>query len=323
MSLFKKVPSHNPTSQLYFAVAPGVWGTKDVFVNMYFVESGEGWVLVDAGLPSSHNRIRKIAAELFGEGVAPACILLTHGHFDHVSSVKRLAEEWGVPVYAHALEAPFLTGQSAYPPPDPTVGGGVMPVFSMLFPRKPIDISEHLQTLPEDGSVPALPSWRWIHVPGHSPGQVAFFREEDRVLLAADAFVTTRQESAMSIARQTPVMSGPPRYFTIDWDAAEQSVRSLADLEPEIVATGHGRPLCGPYMRQALRTLSDNFQQLAVPSRGRYVDQPALWDESGVVYIPKRDPRQDRVVWALIGLTAVTGLVAYALSSRGKKKRRR
>ncbi len=320
MSLSRKVPSHNPTSQLYFAVAPGVWGTKDVFVNMYFVQAEDGWVLVDAGLASSHNRIRKIAAELF-DGAPPICILLTHGHFDHVGSVKKLAEEWSVPVYAHELEAPFLTGRSAYPPPDPTVGGGVMPVFSMMFPRKPIDISEHLQTLPESGEVPTLTGWRWIHVPGHSPGQVAFFREEGRVLLAADAFVTTRQESAMSIAKQTPVMSGPPRYFTIDWDAAEESVRKLSDLEPEVAATGHGRPLRGEYMRQALRTLADNFSQLAVPNRGRYVDQPALWDAEGIVYVPERDSRVDKVAWMVVGLAVVTGVLTYVLSQKKKKKR--
>jgi glyoxylase-like metal-dependent hydrolase (beta-lactamase superfamily II) len=201
------------------------------------------------------------------------------------------------------------------------VGGGIMPVFSMLFPRKPIDISEHLQALPADNTVPGLTDWRWIHVPGHSPGQVALFRESDRTLLAADAVVTTKQESALSIARQTPVLSGPPAYFTIDWDAAEQSVRTLADLDPEVLATGHGRPFRGTYMRQALRTLADNFQSLAVPNHGRYVEQPALWDEGGVVYVPKRDPRQDRAVWAVIGVVVLGSLLAYAFSGSGNKKR--
>lgn len=320
MSLSRKIPSRNPTSNLYFSVAPGVWGTKDVFVNMYFVQAEGGWVLVDTGLASSHNRIRKITSELF-DGAPPICILLTHGHFDHVGSVKKLAEEWSVPVYAHILEGPFLTGRSSYPPPDPTVGGGVMPVFSMLFPRKPIDISSHLEILPEGGEVPGLPDWRWIHVPGHAPGQVAFFREEDRVLLAGDSFVTTRQESAMSIARQTPVMSGPPRYFTIDWDAAEESVRKLSDLRPEVVATGHGRPLRGPYMLQALETLADNFQRLAIPSHGRYVEQPALWDGDGIIYVPARDRRVDKVALTVLGLAAVTALLTYAFSQRKKKRK--
>ena len=197
-----------------------------------------------------------------------------------------------------------------------------MPVFSMIFPRKPIDISGNLRVIPDGGEVPNLPDWRWIHVPGHSPGQVAFFRGEDGVLLAADAFVTTRQESAMSIARQTPVMSGPPRYFTIDWDAAEESVRKLSDLEPEVVATGHGRPLRGEYMREALRTLAENFQQFAVPRRGRYVDQPALWDAEGIIYIPERDRRVDNVAFMFVGLAMVAGILTYVFSRQKKKKRR-
>ena len=67
---------------------------------------------------------------LFGHGNRPAAILLTHGHFDHVGALKTLAEEWDVPVYAHTLELPYLTGRSSYPPPDPSVGGGAMAAMS-------------------------------------------------------------------------------------------------------------------------------------------------------------------------------------------------
>jgi len=316
-------PSSNPTRQLYFSVAPGVWGSKDVFVNFYFIQTATGWVLLDAGLKSSHNRIRRIAAELFGPDKPPECILLTHGHFDHTASLKPLLEHWQVPVYCHRLEAPFLTGISPYPPPDPMVGGGIMPAFSVLFPRGPFDFTDHLDVLPADGSVPRLEDWRWVHVPGHAPGQVAFFRERDRVLLAADAVVTTRQESAMSIAKQTPVLSGPPRYFTHDWDAAEESVRALADLEPEVLATGHGRPLRGPYMREALSTLAKNFRALAVPARGRYVEEPAISDEGGVLYIPPRQARQNTATAVFWGLVLATGVLTYLLASDKKKKSRK
>ena len=107
------------TSQL-FSVAPGVWGKKDVFVNFYMIQDQAtgAWALVDAGLKWSAPKIRKMAEELFGEGTRPAAIILTHGHFDHVGALAKLIEEWNVPVYAHSLEVPYLTGQSAYPPPD-------------------------------------------------------------------------------------------------------------------------------------------------------------------------------------------------------------
>jgi hypothetical protein len=52
----------------------------------------------------------------------------------------------------------------------PHCGGGVMPPLAPLFPRGPIDVSRWLQALPDDGSVPQMPGWHWIHTPGHTPG---------------------------------------------------------------------------------------------------------------------------------------------------------
>ena len=52
--------------------------------------------------------------------------MLTHGHFDHVSAAAELASEWRVPVYAHRLEFPYLTGESEYPRPNVGAGGGLI-----------------------------------------------------------------------------------------------------------------------------------------------------------------------------------------------------
>ncbi|MEJ7766513.1 MAG: MBL fold metallo-hydrolase [Chitinophagaceae bacterium] len=174
-----------------FAVAPGVWGIKDVFVNMYAVNnpSDNSWVLVDAGLKWSAPKIKKMAEILYGLGSKPSAILLTHAHFDHVGSVDKLAAEWDVPVYAHHLEMPYLTGISSYPPPDPTVGGGLLAELSFLFPKGPINIEERVIALPQGGRIPVLSDWKYIHTPGHAPGHISLFRESDKVLIVGDAFV--------------------------------------------------------------------------------------------------------------------------------------
>jgi glyoxylase-like metal-dependent hydrolase (beta-lactamase superfamily II) len=298
--------SPDPTRQLYFPVAEGVWGTKDVFVNMYFVRSGteaNRWVLIDAGLKTSGTRIKKIAAELFGAESKPDAIIMTHGHFDHVGSLKKLAEEWDVPVYAHYLEMPYLTGRSSYPPPDPWVGGGLMASLSWMYPKSPVDLGSRVEILPEDMSVPFMPGWKWVHTPGHSPGHVSFWRESDRTLIAGDAFVTTKNESVWSVMKQEPYVSGPPKYFTTDWRAAEASVAKLAALSPETAATGHGRPLKGHWMTEALQGLSSRFVDLAVPKQGRYVVEPAIADAGGTRYVPPQDPavRKTQMRYAVVG----------------------
>src|SRR5690606_10809191 len=155
---------------------------------------------------------RRAVQERFGEHAKPAAILMTHGHFDHVGALKDLASKWDVPIYAHPEEMPYLNGSIPYPEPDPTVGGGMMARPSFLYPRGPIDVSAWLRPLPEDGSVPPLPGWRWVHSPGHTRGHVAFWREADRTLIAGDAFITTNQESAYAVATQKPEIQGPPMY---------------------------------------------------------------------------------------------------------------
>jgi glyoxylase-like metal-dependent hydrolase (beta-lactamase superfamily II) len=206
---------------------------------------------------------------------------MTHAHFDHAGSLEALAERWDVPIYAHPLEFPYLNGQASYPPADAFVGGGAMALLSPLFPRSPVDVGRWLKMLPPDQSVPAMPGWKWLHTPGHSPGHISLWRESDRTLIAGDAIVTTGQESVYEVITQRPEMHGPPRYLTPDWEDAEQSVAMLARLKPELVITGHGRPVRGEHMRARLDELVANFSAIAVPKGRPYALDPAKPGKSG------------------------------------------
>jgi glyoxylase-like metal-dependent hydrolase (beta-lactamase superfamily II) len=255
-------------------IAPDLACKRLALVNVVFYgKPGAGdreWVLIDTGVGGTAGLIIRAAAQRFGNGSRPYAIILTHGHFDHVGSLLTLAERWDAPVYAHPLEHPFLNGSSSYPAPDPSVGGGLMAALSPLYPRGPIDISRRLNSF-SAGMVPGMPNWVWFETPGHSPGHVSLWRQCDRTLIAGDAFITTNQESAYSVATQRPELHGPPQYYTPDWACAAESVRCLARLEPELVVTGHGPSMFGPKMRTALHTLANNFERVAVPEHGRYV----------------------------------------------------
>ena len=287
-----------------------------MMVNVYFVgepdDSRHGWVLVDAGMPRSAGAILRAAEERYGPDTPPRAIVLTHGHFDHVGALPELMAAWpGVPIYAHELEMPYLKGRSPYPPPDPTVGGGAMSRLSPLYPKGPIDLGEHVFALPTDGSIPMMPGWQWVATPGHTPGHVSLFRESDRTLIAGDAIVTTQQESFFSVLTQKKELHGPPMYFTCDWDAARESVRTLWDLRPAVAATGHGVPMRGSALATSLQELAERFDELARPAYGRYVNQPAVTDRSGVVSLPP--PAPDPLL-KIAACTAATLLAVAVLS---------
>jgi glyoxylase-like metal-dependent hydrolase (beta-lactamase superfamily II) len=308
------------TSQM-FSVAPGVWGRKDVFVNFYMIQDQTtgSWALVDAGLKWSASKIKRMADELFGEGSQPSAIILTHGHFDHVGALSTLIEEWNVPVYAHSLEVPYVTGQSSYPPPDPTVGGGLMAAMSWMYPKGPINVKDYIRTLPGDNSIPGLKDWKYIHTPGHSPGHISLFRETDRVLIAGDAFVTTKAESAMYALSGMKHLSGPPRYFTCNWASAELSVIKLAALDPEVAATGHGVTMRGEELRGGLNNLSTHFKAVALPEEGRYRNEPAVTNEQGVLYLPPPTEKMTSLA-KILGLTIAVASVALLIYKQNRRR---
>ena len=291
------------------------------FANVYFAgEPGSPWVLVDAGLSLGAAQILEVAAGRFGRDARPAAIILTHGHFDHVGALSPLLGVWDVPVYAHALELPYLTGRADYPPPDPTVGRGLVARLSPLFPEKGIDLGDRMSALNEPGEVPGMPGWRWVHTPGHSPGHISLFRTSDRALIAGDAITTTRQESVFAVLTQRQELNGPPAYFTIDWDRARRSVETLALLKPRVIASGHGHPMRGENVPGELAKLAREFNQRARPRRGRYVNQPAVTDEQGVIALPP-PVRSGGVRWGMLSGVAATAFAGTWLVRRFGKAR--
>jgi glyoxylase-like metal-dependent hydrolase (beta-lactamase superfamily II) len=300
---------------------------KTTMVNLYLVgmPGTTKWVLIDAGLPRNAKKIASAATEFFGDN-PPQAIILTHGHFDHVGSLQKLLERWPtVPVYAHELELPYLTGRSDYPPPDPSVGGGMLARTSFMLPRHCYDFRPRIRALPRDNTVPEMPGWRWVHTPGHSPGHVSLFRDQDRALIVGDAFCTQKQESLLAVMSEKVQIHGPPMYFTIDWPAAKASVQRLNDLRPNVAFPGHGQPMANPRLAHDLNMLAKNFDEMAVPEKGRYVQQAARTNALGVTSMPpvdtERGPGPYLIGSFVAGFAAATAVQIYRNMTHGRRKR--
>ena len=301
-------------------IAPGVAWLRTLMSNVAFLEPEPrdgSWVLVDAGIRGYHGAIARAARARFGDR-PPSAIVLTHAHVDHVGGLAALADAWDVPVYAHRLELPHLTGRRRYPPPDPTVGGGAMAWSARLLPTAPVDVSTRVRALPDDGTIPPLAGWRWWHTPGHTDGHVSLFRDIDRVLVSGDAVITVRQESLMAVMTQAPVLHGPPAYDTTNWGDALRSVRDLASLSPNVLVPGHGVPLSGPALTRGLRQLADAFHR-QIPARGRYVQEPARAREDGGYDLP---PDPFPAAWRRVAAGVALASAAAAWLWRSGARRR-
>ena len=72
--------------------------------DCYIIDTGAGAVLVDPG-----DKPWRIVDFLTGHDLVPVCILLTHGHFDHIGAVAALAERYSPEICIHEQDAAMLT----------------------------------------------------------------------------------------------------------------------------------------------------------------------------------------------------------------------
>jgi glyoxylase-like metal-dependent hydrolase (beta-lactamase superfamily II) len=101
--------------------------------------------------------------------------VLTHGHPDHVGSIKYILNTYSVPVFAHRKEIPYIEGDLPYRPGKKAVAAMPKGMTQALLE----DEHGHLQSI---GSLAPY------YTPGHSPGHVVYDHEKDQVLLAGDLF---------------------------------------------------------------------------------------------------------------------------------------
>lgn len=153
---------------------------------------------------------------------------------------------------------------------------GMVAKMSPTFPHTSIDLGFRAVALPADGIIPYMTDWKWIHTPGHTEGHVSLFRERDRVLLPADAFTTVKQESLISVLTQNEQISGPPKYLTVDWNAAENSVKRLRGLNPSLAIPSHGQPMKGKELASHLELLENHFDEIAIPEEGHFSPNSCL-----------------------------------------------
>jgi hydroxyacylglutathione hydrolase len=204
-------------------LADGVYllrGTPPNAINVYLVED----VLIDAATRQGERRIMRQISDRTVTAHA-----LTHAHPDHQGASHAICERLGIPLWCGqgdvpAMETPGGIKNSQAP-------GWLNRFQARFWTGPPHPVARALHEGDEVAGFTVLES------PGHSRGQVAFWRESDRVLILGDVL------NGMNVRTGRRGLHEPPTIFTPDPPRNRQSARRLAALEPALVCFGHGPPL--------------------------------------------------------------------------------
>jgi len=138
---------------------------NDMRQNVYLYyneETGKGYI-IDAGCGEAD--LNAIGSYLRENNISIKAILITHGHFDHITGAEALKKSTGAKIYCYKEEKSMLE--------SPEVN---------LSALRDLDISVSAdETLDEEFEI-----FKLLHVPGHTPGSVCYYDAENGVLFSGD-----------------------------------------------------------------------------------------------------------------------------------------
>ena len=246
-------------------LAPGIrWLRKPLpfaldHINLWLIEEGPGWTLVDTGLGNRATRdLWKSSFDTALEGRPIGRVVVTHYHPDHAGNAAWLCERFNAPLWMTRGE--FLTvhsvlhGVASFSAAASSAlfrANGMEPaaaaalnargdLYSKLVPAFP---PQHRRLMEGQTVNFGGRDWRVIIGHGHAPEHASLYCEQLNVLISGDMLLP--RISTNVAVRPIDPMADPLGLFLA-------SIRRYRELpEDVLVLPSHGMPFRGAHARVA------------------------------------------------------------------------
>ncbi|OUS24006.1 MBL fold metallo-hydrolase [Gammaproteobacteria bacterium 45_16_T64] len=214
-------------------------------VNAYLVASTNGYILVDAGIPNSENKIGK-ALKRHGLTFRDIkLIVITHAHADHAGSAYKIQKYSRAPIVAHEADLPYYLREKAMT--YCTTGW-----FGRFFIKTGIPLVEYEKFIPDillkgTDSLDLAPfgvNGAVFSTPGHTQGSISIMLSNKKALVGD---LVSSGILLGGIIRNGTAM--PPPFE----DSSVEIAKELSSLLVQGVETfymGHGGPLAADEVRR-------------------------------------------------------------------------
>lgn len=146
---------------------------NDFGVNAFVIYDETGDAVIIDGAVNSEYEISKLFDFINNTGLDLKYILNTHGHLDHICGNSYLKSQYNIPILMNSNDN-FLV--------ETAMSQAAMYGFRMEMPPK-ADRTINEEDIIKFGNSELIA----IHVPGHSPGSIAFYNPESNVVFTGDA----------------------------------------------------------------------------------------------------------------------------------------
>jgi hydroxyacylglutathione hydrolase len=222
-----KISDSVSSLKIPFRIPAGGGRFMERSVNAFMI-SGRNLCLIDAGVAESAPFILSMVKDAGRDPGEVSTLILTHSHPDHIGGARAIQKATGCIIAAHPAERAWIENTNLQARERP------IPGFPTLV-EGPVRIDRLLADGDRIG-IGGDRSFAVIHTPGHSPGSISLFLEDEGVLISGDAI---------------PVKGEIPVY-----DDPFASIRSIGRLEElsgvKILLSSWDSPKKGGEIRRAM-----------------------------------------------------------------------